>query len=371
MRIIILTAIPFWHPGTSELILHLRKRGVDVTALDIFHGKQVNSNNEIVNLIPFGLTGFAARVYMKLFRKSFTRKHTTSADILDIHFVEAAYSKYIPNLGKKYICTLFGSDLYRTEESVKNEQRILFDTCDRILLSKNMIPYFEEHFGNKSEKYILNQYGSARIDTVYEALKTLNKSKTQEKWNIPAGKTVITIGYNGKQEQQHVKVIQELSNLTKEAKSGLFCLLPMTYGGAPEYLQEVANKMNNCGIENSILVNRLSDAEITELRIISDITINTQTTDALASSIKEAMVSGDVLLVGDWLPYEIYEELGVFYRATNFESLQSDLGYVLKDVDKLQQESTKNADIIRKFASWEVLIDAWVNDYQKLYNESK
>ena len=35
MRILILTAIPFWHPGTNELIEELRTKGIRVDALDI------------------------------------------------------------------------------------------------------------------------------------------------------------------------------------------------------------------------------------------------------------------------------------------------------------------------------------------------
>lgn len=371
MRIVILTAIPFWHPGTSELIHHLRNRGVNVTALDIFHGKGFNEQGEIVNLLPFKLTGFAAKVYLKLFRKSFAKKHTQTADILDLHFVEATYADYIPELNRKFICTLFGSDLFRTNTATKDKQRVLFEQCDGILLSKNMVPYFEEHFGNKSNKYQFNQYGSARIDGVYDGIRTLKKTEVQNLWDIPNNKTVVTIGYNGKPEQQHLKVLEQLESLSESEKAELFFLFPMTYGGDQEYWNQVKEKVTSLGVQHTILRDRLSDEEIVELRIISDISINTQTTDALASSVKEAMVSGDILLVGDWLPYEIYKELGVFYLTTDFNNLALNFQNTLKDVDKLRELSSKNADIIRNFASWNVLIDRWIDDYERLYNESK
>ncbi len=371
MRIIILTAIPFWHPGTSELIKHLHNKGVHVTALDIFHGRAINDKNEIVNLIPLGLTGIFARLYMKLYRKSFVRKHTKQADILDIHFVEPAYGKYIPTLNKTFICTLFGSDLFRTTAESKEKQRILFDTCNGILLSKNMLEYFEEHFGKKTEKYQFNQYGSARIDSVYDALSALDKTETQEKWEIPAGRTVVTVGYNGKPEQQHLKALKALNRLSAEEKSSLFLLFPMTYGGTVSYRGNLKNVAENYGFEHKIIEDRLSDAEISELRIISDISINTQTTDALASSVKEAFVAGDILLVGEWLPYDIYSDLGVHFLKSNFEDLAMDLSNTLQDVEKLQQQCGNNADIIRKFASWNVLINQWISDYKRLYNESK
>jgi len=49
MRVLILTAIPFWHPGTQELIDRLKSNSIEVEALDIFHGKKLNSQNEIVD----------------------------------------------------------------------------------------------------------------------------------------------------------------------------------------------------------------------------------------------------------------------------------------------------------------------------------
>lgn len=371
MRIIILTAIPFWHPGTQELIDHLREKDVQITALDIFHGYAINDQNETIDLVPLKLKGSVRKVYMKLFRKSFTRKHTENADILDIHFVEPAYVQYIPDLGKKFICTLFGSDLFRTSAVSKQEQRALFDNCDRILLSRNMLPYFETHFGLKSEKYLFNQYGSARIDSVYEALTTLDKTETQNKWGVPEGKTVVTIGYNGKPEQQHLKVIERLNDFSQAEKKQLFFVFPMTYGGDTTYHTQVAERASLNGLTTLFLHDRLTDQEITELRIISDITINAQTTDALASSIKEAMVSGDVVLVGDWLPYEIYAELGVHYLTFDLEGMSKELRYALGAVEKLQKKGADNANIIRKFASWNALVDQWISDYQRLYNESK
>ncbi|PWL30501.1 MAG: hypothetical protein DCO96_05860 [Fluviicola sp. XM-24bin1] len=371
MRIIILTAVPFWHPGTSELIDRLRSRGIEVTALDIFHGKGYDGKGEIVNLLPFGLKGILAKVYLKLFRKSFTKKHTQSADILDLHFVEPAYSKYIPGLGKRFICTLFGSDLFRTNNAAKEQQRILFDTCDGILLSKNMVPYFEEHFGDKSDKYQFNQYGSTRIDSVYQAVGSMDKTTLQKKWDLIEGRTYVTIGYNGKPEQQHLEVLEQLKSLTEEEKSQLFLLFPMTYGGDEAYYESVTNTAHSFGLHYAAYFERMSDEQITELRILSDISINTQTTDALASSVKEAMVSGDILIVGEWLPYDIYKEMGVFYQTTDFVSLANILRNTLSNVDKLREQSVQNADIIRKFASWDVLIDRWIEDYQQLYNEGK
>jgi hypothetical protein len=369
MKILILTAIPFWHPGTQELIDQLRERGIQVEALDIFSGKALDSNNNIKELIK--LPSFLKRIYLKLFRKSFTSKHIPKDAIVDIHFVEPFYTKYILGIPNKLICTLFGSDLFRTNSDQKEMQKALFERTDRILLSQNMVPYFEEHFGVMKNKYIFNQYGSKRIDLVYKGLKTSRISDLRRKYKIDAGKIAITCGYNAKMEQQHIKIIDELNQLPKVLRDQIHVLFPLTYGGNQDYIDEIETKISSTGIDYTFFTKRLSDLELTNLRIVSQVSINTQTTDALASSVKEAFVAGDVLLVGDWLPYEIYQELGVFYLKTNFRTLTEDLTHTLKDIDNLQEKAVMNAEIIRNFASWNSLINQWVKDYESLNNEGQ
>ncbi len=370
MRIIILTAIPFWHPGTLELIKRLRKKNISVTALDIFHGLEHNENGIIKSLLPFGMKGLVARAYLKFFRNKFVRKHTKVADILDIHFIEPHYSKYIPQLNKKVICCLFGSDLFRTSTIQKEEQKSLFQACDRILLSKNMIPYFEEHFPKYPHKYIFNQYGSDRIDLIYEMKKSVNRKELKSLQGIPKDKIVVTCGYNAKQQQQHIRALKSLSQLDEATREKLYLLFPLTYGDEDGYIDRLKIAVNQSGFQYKFVTNRLTEEGLAEMRIVSDITLNTQTTDALASSIKEAMVAGDVLLVGDWLPYEIYKELGIYFQTVQFDTISDQLNNVIADLEGYREKCKKNEKIICNFASWDVLIDQWIMGYYQLNNES-
>lgn len=368
MRIIILTAIPFWHPGTLELITNLRKRGLQVSALDIFHGKSFTDKNEIKNELPFGLTGLAARIYLKIFRKSFTRKHTVEADILDIHFIEPAYAKYLNGLRNKIICTLFGSDLFRTTQNKKDLQKSIFARANKIVLSENMVDTFNEFFPGNSSKFYFNQYGSDRIDQIIAKKKVSNSSLIKRQLGIPDEYVVITCGYNAKVEQQHLRMIQQINELPSVIKEKIFLVFPMTYGdGDLEYIEMVEKLLVGSKLAFRILRERLSDEELVQYRLASDISINTQTTDALASSIKEAMVAGDIMLIGNWLPYEIYKELGVFYIPINFESLKDEIISCFTNFSELRIKSETNESIIKNFATWEVLTDKWVQLYKTTY----
>lgn len=367
MRIVLLTAIPFWHPGTSELINELKKKEISIIAIDVFHGRMLNEKNEILNILPFHIKGLLAKIYLYLFRKQFIKKHIRQDDILDIHFVEPYYSKYLLNLSNKLICSLFGSDLYRTNDNQKQQQKSLFAKANKIVLSENMVPYFEKHFGEMQSKYCFNQYGSARLDQIIKQKQNFSPIEIKNRLNIALDRTIITCGYNNKKEQQHLSIIEQLNKTSKEFKEKAFLIFPMTYGDVQsEYINLVKNALIQGQIPFLLLEKHLSDQEVVELRLISDITINTQTTDALASSIKEAFAAGDIVLVGDWLPYNIYEELGVIFEKINFETLTICLEQIITSLKVRKEILIKNEKIIENFACWNSLTLKWLNLYNSI-----
>lgn len=358
MRILILTAIPFWHPGTGELISELQRKGIFVEAADIFHGHLIDQEGVQHDLVK--LKGILRRAYLKLFRKRITKRLIEKYDILDIHFVEPLYSKYLLNADNKIICTLFGSDLFRTSPDKKALQYPLFQKADRIILSKNMVPYFEQHFDLDESKFLYNQYGSKRLDLIAER----EPNELEKPYYI-------CCGYNDKREQQHLEIIEELIKLSDQTKQDVHFLFPMTYGGDNENKLAVKNKLAKSDLTYTIYEDRMNDQEIADLRLKSCITINTQTTDALASSIKEAMVAGNIMLIGEWLPYEIYRELGVYYKSINFVELATTLQMTIDQIRDERKKSIRNAPIIMNFASWENLSEKWISDYKALFNERK
>jgi glycosyltransferase involved in cell wall biosynthesis len=359
MRILILTSIPFWHPGTNELIDLLGKRSIPVDALDIFHGRFINCDGQQVELVK--LPDFLKRIYLKIFRKRLLKKIAVNYDIVDIHFVEPFYSKYVLDLPNKLVCTLFGSDLFRTTDAQKQMQFPLFEKADGIILSQNMLTYFETHFKPYPSKYNFCQYGSKRLDLVAR----INRS--QEKSTIK----YIACGYNNKHQQQHLKILEELEPLPEDWKKRIHLIFPMTYGDDDANKFAVQNRLKELDFSFTIYEERLNDSEIIDLWLRSDVMINTQTTDALASSIKEAFAAGTVLLIGEWLPYSIYKDLGIYYKTITFVSLREELIKCLNNLDEEKQKSADNRDKILEFASWSSLIEDWIKVYNNVLSGRK
>ena len=129
---------------------------------------------------------------------------------------------------------------------------------------------------------------------------------------------------------------------------------------------EVETAVSNMGFRYKLYKSRLSDSEIVELWQSANIMLNMQTTDALASSIKEAIAAGNLLIVGDWLPYGIYSDLGIYFKTVNFANLESILIESLVNLDSELIQCSMNRNKVVEFASWSSLINDWIANYKRV-----
>jgi glycosyltransferase involved in cell wall biosynthesis len=324
----------------------------------------VDEKNEQINILPFKISGWVARVYLRLFRSLFVKRHIDPTDIVDIHFVEPYYSKYLCGLPNKLICTIFGSDLFRTSDKQKKMQKAIFEKANKIVLAENMRDYFVSHFEGMEAKLYYTQYGSEILEKIVLLKSNLSIPVIRKKYNVEGAKMVVSCGYNRIKEQQHLKIIDELTKLDVGIKNKIHLLFLLTNGNATnEYLEEIERRLKQSAISYTCIHNKVTEIEIAELRILTDIAINMQTTDALASSIKEEFAAGTIVMVGDWLPYKIYENLGIHYYEINFQTINDRFVFVIENFDQIKKMVKKNEDIVLNFASWSSLINKWVDLY--------
>jgi glycosyltransferase involved in cell wall biosynthesis len=372
IRVNVLTPLPFWHPGSYELSDGLKNEGIEVVALDIWSFRYFDKTGKLHNLIPWFITGPLVRVYRKLFRKSIIRKYIKKGDIVDIQWCGHYYSEYIDFIKRrevKILATLFGSDFYRSSQEELHIQRKIYETADIVVIGPNMKPDFDKQFPGFSNKTIFNQFGSKRLDIIAEIAQQNNKHSLRKKYGIPDQKIVVTVGYNAKPEQQHLIFLKQIKSLDTNYKNKLFILLPLTYGKEDVvYNDKLTKSLSELNIEYKCIENRLTDDELAETKIISDITVNLQTTDALSSSIKEAFVAGDILLVGDWLPYSIYKNLGAYFVTASLYEFKNKIIDIIDSFDSYKNECRNNTEIILKFASWKYILPEFIRIYKELHN---
>ena len=371
MRVNILTPIPFWHPGTQELINGLRENNIEVVCLDIWELRYFDQNNRIHNLIPSIFKGFSAKIYRNVFRRKVIKKHIHENDIVDIQWCGYYYSKYIDLIKKqsnKIIASPFGSDVLRATKEERKIQKKIFNTALAIVLGRNWADTFISYFPEAQEKLRFNQFGSARFDMINEFWSPENKRKLRIKYQIPEHKIAVTIGYSANPLQQHLLFIDMLKQADLEIKEKLFLIVPLTYGlnkNEPYYIN-LKRTIAESGIEFLLFENHLSDMELCESKIISDITVSLQTTDTQSSSIKEAFAAKNIVMAGDWLPYEFYEELGIFIKRSNLENFYADFIEIIKNFDDYYKKSEDNSDKVGAFVSWKLIVPRFINVYKEI-----
>jgi hypothetical protein len=182
---------------------------------------------------------------------------------------------------------------------------------------------------------------------------------------LPTDKIIICCGYSGAKEQRHSIMIKAISELPAQIKEKLYLIFPMGYSSLPNYIKTIKNELEHTNLPYLLIDNYLSHEETSLLKIAADVYINIQTTDALSASMQEHILAKNIVLVGDWLPYDIFNEIDIFFLKTSLENLNKSILNLLQQIDIFRANCINNGEKIFKFNSW----DSTINDWRNLYIE--
>lgn len=180
------------------------------------------------------------------------------------------------------------------------------------------------------------------------------------------GKLMVTCGYNGREMQQHLLMLDAINKLPKELKQKIFLFLPMTYLLKDDYYVQVLERIEKTGIPYQIQRERLPLEQNLTMRIRTDITVNIQEHDGLASSIQEHLYCGNVLIAGEWLPYSFFTDNNVFYLKTSIDNLSINIKDVIEHFSDYKQKCINNRDNLYKITSWKAVLPKWKEMYDEL-----
>lgn len=291
-------------------------------------------------------------------------------DLINMQYIEPSdlidvvILKYI--MRTRLILSYWGSDLLRIKDKdlatvgkyVRCADFVTFDNEDLKIKFKKIYQWSNEI----PSKTIL--FGLPILDIIEQKCKNTTIEELREKWNIPKNKSVIAIGYNGIPEQQHkivLKVIEKLESIYKEK---IFLLLQMSYGGTTQYKKQVIAEAKKTNCDYLAIQDFLTNEEVAELRIVTDIFINAQTTDAFSGSVCENLFSGTTLINARWLRYKEFEKYD--FRFLEFEKI-SDIGKLIKIAIEQKVDISKNKELVWKLRSWKYCSQRWEKLYQKNY----
>ncbi len=292
-------------------------------------------------------------------------------DIINLHYIgydDIVYAPILKILTKsKLVFSYWGSDLFRAGDR-RLFFRGLFARCaDYITFdNKDLQKKFKKVYkwANKVPSEVV-LFGLPVLDNIREKYKKCSSSDIRKKWNIPDDKIVIAVGYNGHPEQQHINVLKVIRELDSNDKKKIFLLLQMTYGGSKEYQRCVLETAKKTGCEYMGIQYFLSNDEVTDLRILTDIYINAQTTDAFSGSVCENLFAGTKLLNARWLRYQEFKEYN--FKFWEFNRIE-DIGQMIKTAMEQEIDCSENSELIWQLRSWEFCEPKWEKVFQKLVN---
>ena len=360
-------------PFVKELSENLVRKRIDVCILDIKKHRLIrysssNRKGEIEEIVTNGFLGkiIQFRIFNIIFKLIYYNwiYNFPKYDHVSYHYVGSIYlffHRRLSHKGKiKSSAILWGSDFYRSSTFDDKLKRILYRQVDFIgignpVMRKDFLKVYPE-FGSKVRRVV---FGISKLTNISDIQSGGNSIELRNKWKVDEDKTIITIGYNGRKQQQHLKIIDALSDSFKNKREKIHILIPFGYLGSKEYKTEIISKLKQLGVGYTIIDWYSTDEEVAEYRILTDVAINGQTTDALSASIQEHFFAGSVLLTGQWLPYDYFRELGLEFKSFSWDNLQNEFNSIIEDLSKQKNDAAKNREIIWSHSSWTSAIEGW------------
>lgn len=286
------------------------------------------------------------------------------------------YIRIIPNLKRKnnlrIKVTVWGSDFYREAGGSYEDKDKIYSSCDIIHIgTQQMTDDFNKRYPSYANKIRIAHFGLDKLEKMKQ-MTPCEKKKLPSFLSQKDDKIVIVCGYNGIPAQRHITIIKALANLPSDLRKKLYIILPMTYGTPLDYKREVEKIISRTGLEYHIIDHYMSEEDLIKLRFRTDIAINIQETDAFAGSIQEHLMAGNLLVVGDWLPYhKIFKDNNIFVRYTQIEDLNNNLLWAIKNYKLLDDKLKNNSNSIYNFSSWKGVVGKWVDIYNELLGASQ
>ena len=143
-------------------------------------------------------------------------------------------------------------------------------------------------------------------------------------------------------------------------KDQICIILQLTGNSSASYIDEVRKKAESLETQFLIFDDWLDNNEIARIRVVSDIFINAQITDAFALSVGEHLYAKTVLVTADWVNYLELQNGDFDYLIFHaFDEIPEIVTRIVTQGVNIDRE--KNRRNIYNYRSWEQTNEAWKN----------
>ncbi len=283
--------------------------------------------------------------------------------LLSVPMESYLYVKLAHKYKSKSLMMALGSDILRVNRLVSYLQKIAFDESDYVAANKEY--RFSREMINKFDipdcKCVPLGFGADAITLIGELKGKYSKEFMQERLNLPHSVYTIVCGYNATLMQRHEIMIKALLQNIDVLPNDYLVIVPLTYGINKDEIIERINKIKDVDKLNiRFLEEYMTAEEVAYLRLITDLFIHVQTTDAYNASLQEFILAGAQCINGAWLEYDTLEKNGVpYYKLQKIEDLPNYLRAFFTNKLPLVNVTDECVDEIRKGKDWSVVLRNW------------
>jgi hypothetical protein len=290
-------------------------------------------------------------------------------DIINLHYIEL-FHLFLVNIlrtfmGSKVILSYWGSDLLRAADRELHREGLFVKHADFVTFENGDLRIKFEKTYQWSDRINTETifFGLPVLDIIREKQRTGTNEDIRRRWKIPDSKKILAIGHNAARQQRHLDVLSVIARLNKETKDKLFILLQMSYGGTEEYKNKVTWAVKDTGCEYLIVDRFLTDEEVAELRIITDLFVHAQVTDAFSGSVCENLFAETLLINARWLHYQEFNDYD--FKYIEFVDFNEISGIVERFVGE-KADVSGNRDLMWRLRAWENCAPQWEKIYRKV-----
>lgn len=225
---------------------------------------------------------------------------------------------------------------------------------------------FQKYYGHEynNECFVVD-FGN---NCIRNMAKMLNDKSSRElkviakdAMNFPADRIVIAIGYCGRKDQQHIKVLKAIEKLPQEILSRLYLFLHVSYSVTePAYIVQLEKKLKAFeryyGCQYNVSKEYMTGERLAYLRFGVDMFINAEIMDALSSSMLEYMFGGALVLNPKRLEYLELKKNAI--KDIKYDRLEDLPLEIEKIVDRLEIIKS-NRKPIWNMCAWKNLLAKW------------
>lgn len=358
---------------TKEFVEYMRRDNPDIH-FDIFtndigeYGEYYKKIGSKVYVYPdFGEDTFE----LNWKRKLVIRKLRERYDYIQLFVVRYNTLKFANLLaGNKSKIVISYWDLWLTSYEKKKIKPYLSKVYKINFLTENLEKDFVETYGNKYN----NKFFKADLvmSNILRMEKWLDKHSLKKlaihgkkQMGFPADKVVIAVGYCGRKDQQHIRVLNQILEMSDECIKNMYIFVHVGYGvRIPAYINQiemVGRKIRARGGEFVISDEFMTGNRLSWLRFGVDIFINAELIDALSGSMLEYFAAGTNVINGAWLDYIELEKYK--FKYTKFNEFVELKDILTKKMIQLKRD-VNNPKLVFEHFSWKKNSKIW-NDIYK------